>query len=642
MIQNFAGVNPGSDDRNDLIIRGGSPSEVLFMIDNFDIPNPNHFATQGATGGPISLVNTEFIESVQFMAGGFTAPYGQKLSGVVDINFREGNRDGYNAKIDLNFGGAGGYLEGPILNKKGSFMIGIHRSYLDFFESILDYDGVPIYSNIQGKVVYDIDSENKLELIFLAGTDKIDIRNDVEAEDFRIGRIDTTEYIDPTDFKSSQITAGLSLRTFWNKNLYSTLSISDSYYDFKTYSSMKSVSAFRNENDELEDETTIRNDLVYSNKSNESVVTVKNDWSLSLPGYGGLSFGSYYKFFTFDHNIDSRPFYDDRPDMYNEFPEEKSISQKQDLTAMTGSYINYMIHITDPLVFNIGARYDYMNVIKDGKLSPRFGLRYEANSKLALNAGIGRFYQAPEFINITGNVDNKNTLKLIGADHIIGGLEYLVGEGSKFTLDGYYKRYFNYPVVNEPGYEMITLANMGSEYGNAGSFKLISKGVGRVYGIDAMLQKKVTRNLYGLAGYSYSVIEHKAIDGVYRPGEYDNKHVINFVSGYRINKKHEISLKWRYAGGRPYTPFDIEKSTSLDTGVLDLERINELRYKAYSRVDLRYDSRDFYEKFTMISYVSIENLLDNKNILTSYWNNGKTRYTNQIGRFFVGGFSIEF
>lgn len=115
-----------NDERNDLIVRGGAPSEVLFQIDHFDVPNPNHFGTQGATGGPISLVNNEFIENVNFMASGFTAPYGHKLSGVMDIKFREGSREGMHGKFNFDFGGAGGFMEGPLNKGAGSYLIGCH------------------------------------------------------------------------------------------------------------------------------------------------------------------------------------------------------------------------------------------------------------------------------------------------------------------------------------------------------------------------------------------------------------------------------------------------------------------------------------------------------------------------------------
>jgi hypothetical protein len=186
MIQNFAGVNPTSDDRNDLVVRGGSPSEVLFNVDQIEIPNPNHFGTQGATGGPITMLNNEFIEEVTFMAGGFPADYGHKASGAMDIKLREGNRHGYNGKLDFSFAGAGGFFEGPLGSERGSFLVSFHRSYLDLFKDLLNYGGVPIYTNYQGKFAYDLTPIHHASLLLIGGNDRIDIEYEAEIEDFRI------------------------------------------------------------------------------------------------------------------------------------------------------------------------------------------------------------------------------------------------------------------------------------------------------------------------------------------------------------------------------------------------------------------------------------------------------------------------
>ncbi|MEJ2056130.1 MAG: TonB-dependent receptor, partial [Calditrichaceae bacterium] len=231
MLQNFAGVNLTSDDRNDLIIRGGSPTEVLYTVDQIEIPNPNHFGTQGATGGPITMLNNEFIDKVRFMSGAFNATYGHKLSGSMDIELREGNREGYNGKIDLGISGAGRFIEGPVNNGKGSFLFGVHRSYLDLFENMLDYGGIPVYSNAQGKAVYDFTNNQQFELLFIGGDDYIDMKHEIEIDDYSVGTIDTVTYSD-IDFRSRQFTLGVTLRSIWNKNFYTYLIASHSYNKF--------------------------------------------------------------------------------------------------------------------------------------------------------------------------------------------------------------------------------------------------------------------------------------------------------------------------------------------------------------------------------------------------------------------------
>lgn len=277
-------------------------------------------------------------------------------------------------------------------------------------------------------------------------------------------------------------------------------------------------------------------------------------------------------------------------------------------------------------------------------MAPRMGVSLKATHRLTLNAGAGRYFQMPELLNLTGHENNKKVLKEIGSDHLIAGFDYLLTEDTRLTGEVYHKNYFRYPVIATPGYEMVSMANVGADFGSDGSYELVSKGKGKVEGVDVMIQKKVVDHVWGLVSYSYSDIRHKALDDVYRAGKFDNKHVLNAVLGFRFNKGFEFSMKYRYAGGTPYTPYDEAASRKADTGVMDLTRINDNRYDAYQRLDIRLDQREFYKRFTLISYMSIENVFDQQNEINAHWDNRKNclAFNKQTGRYFVGGMSIEF
>jgi len=192
---------------------------------------------------------------------------------------------------------------------------------------------------------------------------------------------------------------------------------------------------------------------------------------------------------------------------------------------------------------------------------------------------------------------------------------------------------------------MISLANTGAAYGsNSAGNRLVSEGQGRATGFELMLQKKLAETVYGLASYSYSKIEHRALDRIYRRGAFDNRNVFNLVLGYRRNKSWEFSLKWRYAGGAPYTPFDRAASIATGEARLDLKRINTATYAPYHRLDLRLDHRDYFKKGTIVEYVSIENAYDRKNPWMHTWNKArqKTDFAYQTGLFIIGGISFEF
>lgn len=645
MLQNFAGVNFTSDDRNDLVIRGGSPAEVLFEIDNIEVPNPNHFGTQGATGGPISMINAEFIEDVQFMAGGFTASYGNKLSGVMAIGLREGDRQACHGKLDLNMAGAGGYFEGPIGDKRGSFLIGLHRSYLDLFKDLMNYGGVPIYSNIQGKIVFDLNKNHQITALWIGGDDKIEMDYETDADDFKINQTDTTEY-QKIDFRSRQLTAGATLRSFWSKDFYTLLSLSHSYNHFFTDVNALDVSGFHDSaENKILNETEINTKDMYDNISDEQISVIKLDGTWSLNRYDALTFGASANLSQFDYDI---VYYPSKPDELNSFgvkPTPFTVNFNQSITPKFGSYLNYKNRFKDRFVLNIGGRYDYFKLIDDGDFSPRISLLIDVTERLNIHAGIGRYFQNPEFIHIMLDPANKNNLTNIQCDHFIVGLNYLLNPGTRMTVEIYRKNYANYPVASDSGYSMISMANSGADYGiSGGANGMVSEGEGKATGIEFTLHQKLIDKFYGLVSYSYSDIQHKALDGVFHNGAFDNRNVFNLVMGYRQSKSWEYSLKWRYAGGRPYTPFDYAASIASGEGRYDLTRINSERYAPYHRLDLRFDHREFYKFGTIISYLSIENVYMRENQLSHYWNKAqnKTSFTHQIGLFVVGGVSVEF
>lgn len=643
MLQNLAGVNPSSDDRNDLIVRGGSPSEVLYQIDDIEIPNPNHFGTQGATGGPVSMVNNEFIENVSFMAGGFPADYAHKVSAVIDIRFREGNRREYNGKLDLNFAGAGGFVEGPLAGR-GSFLFGLHRSFLDIVEGNLNYGGVPIYSNLQGKLVYDLNANHQISMLWIGGDDRIDIEYELDKDDFKIGRRDTVDY-STTIFRSRQLTVGANLRSLWSKNFYTNLVLSHSFNHFYVDVNYFDVAATRvAAGNELQGQTELTDVDVFDNTSNESVSAMKflGNWFPSKSQT--LTFGADMNLYRFDHKMKFFPADPDEPDAYGQKSDGSEIYREQSLTPKTGAFINYKQRFWHRFVTNLGLRYDYFKLLDTQSLSPRFSLFYDVTERLTLQTGVGRYFQSPELVNISADPSNQQNLRDFRCDHYIAGLSYLLTPSTRLTVEVYHKQYDHYPVFAESGYEMLSLANFGANYGGIYLYQLAPEGKGQADGIELMLQKKLAEKLYGLVSGSYSVIKHQALDGILRNGAYDNRNVFNLVLGYRLTKSWEFSGKWRYAGGTPYTPFDRAASIAAGSGRLDLTRINAERLDAYHRLDLRFDHRTFYKSGTLVSYLSIENIYNRENMYSPYWSTAQqqTKFTHQTGIFVVGGVSFEF
>lgn len=643
MIQNLPGVSATTDDRNDLVIRGGSPSEVLFLIDNIEIPNPNHFGTQGATGGPISMVNNEFIESVNFMAGGFPAKFGNKLSGVLDIKFREPSDRSTSGKIDLNFAGAGGNLEGALKNERGSWLLAVHRSYLDFMESVLALGGVPIYSNFQGKLVYKLTDRTKLSLLGIGGIDRITIEPEPDIADYAPGETDSTDVAHVVN-RTNQYVLGANLATVWNRHVLSNFIVSHSYNKFYIDFNRLDKVVTRPQNGDKLDLVSLPagHHDVYDNSSVETTTDVKMNWTFLFGRKDALDFGAQAKFVAFDHQIAFLPF--DSLNIVGGRAEPTVVSFRQTTTPKLGVYASYSKKFSAQLHANLGLRYDYFSLLHTNDWSPRASLSYAADDRLTISAAAGLFHQSPEFVYITGDPSNKANLRSIRSAHYIFGVSYLLREATLFSLELYRKSYSHYPVASDPEFAFYSTANSGGSYGSVGSEALVSAGSGKATGFEVLLQKKLVSRLYGLASYSHSIIEHRALDGILRPGEFDNRHVVNLVVGYRLDKSHELSLKWRYAGGRPYTPFDVNASRAAGLGIFDVASINANRFTPYHRLDLRYDYRKYFRKFTLVTYFSVENVYHRKNEAAIFWNakRQETEFAYQTGFFPVGGFSLEF
>jgi hypothetical protein len=643
MLQNLPGVNPTSDDRNDLVIRGGSPTEVLFLMDRIEIPNPNHFGTQGATGGPISMINTEFVENMTFMSGGFTSEYGGRVSGAMDIRLREGNRFAFNGKADLYFGGAGGYLEGPLGKGRGSFLVGMHRSFLDFLTHVMNYGGTPIYSNTQGKVVYDLDSRNRVSFQWLGGDDRINIGYEVDKNDFTVGRPDTADY-QKIDFRSRQLTAGIHWRSFWADNFYTQVTLSHSYNRFFTDVNAVGIAA-ENAAGKLINRSRVYETGMYDNTSTENISIARLDAEWQTGGKGSLSFGGHVKLNRFNHDISYVPVHPDRPDVFGQKPLPIGIQFRQETTPKLGAYVNLKHRPFSRLTCNLGGRVDAFRLLGETSFSLRFNASYDVNERVEFHGGVGRYFQNPEFIFITSDLSNRRNLKDIQCDHFIAGMNFLLSPSMRLTLEVFRKNYDQYPVSADSGYEMISTANTGSEYGSNGySGRLKSLGRGKAAGVELLVHKKMSDRVYGLASYSHSVVRHKALDNVYRDGAFDNRNVFSLVFGWRKSRSWEFSAKWRYAGGTPYTPYDREASIAVNEGRLDLSRVNESRFPDYHRLDLRVDHREYYRKGSLVEYFSIENVYGRQNVLNGYWNRGRQKmdFNYQTGFFIIGGVSYEF
>jgi hypothetical protein len=582
-----------NDQSNSIIVRGGSPVENGFFIDNIEIPNINHFPEQGSTGGPIGLVNVDFIRDVRFSSGGFSAKYGDRLSSIMDLSFREGDRDRFNGQLDLNFGGFGGIFEGPVFGKKGSLLFSARRSFLDLLVEAIGTGVAPRYSDYQGKLIYDINPKHQITALGVLGVDRIG-QTKAQAEDFELQVYGFSNI--------SEGTAGANWRALWNKNGYSNTSL--------TWTSTR----FRY------DYIDTRSDvLLLRNRSLERTLKLRNVNYFRLNPAHSLEFGFEMKRLMPEYD---NYFADFTSALGDTVPSLTMNQNPQSNTA--GVFLNHIFKPSGRFSTNLGLRADYYTYSKNRYLSPRFSFSWRFSERTALNGSTGIFIQNLPLILLMQTGAFKN-LKDPKAVHYVLGIEHLITESTRLTIEAYQKDYSHFPV--DPAQPSLFV--MDEMFYRFGFFfnheRLTDGGKAQSRGIEVMVQKRLAERFYGLASASYFRTRYCGVDGVWRNRIFDNRVIFSIEGGYKPNRKWEFSLRWIYAGGAPYTPFDVEKSRTIKREVLDENRINQSWYPDYHSLNIRFDRRFNFYRTNLIFYFSIWNAYNRKNVANYCWNEFKNQ-----------------
>jgi hypothetical protein len=615
MVQIMPGVSPANDQRNDLIVRGGSPSENLTMIDGIEIPNVNHFPTQGSSSGPIGMINVKFIDDVNFSTGGFSARYGDKLSSVMDIKFREGYRKRFLSDINLSTAGFGGIFEGPLFTQKGSFIFSARKSYLNLIKGAIRLAAVPDYWDFNLKAVYDIDKNTRLSLVGIGGLDKISFEGESPeiSDDNPYGKAKGDQ---------QQFTAGLNFKKLFKKGYWqNVLGNSTAFLNYTNSDLRTDILKFKYNS--YESDFNFKSELFYQlNKSNNLIVGVS---------------GRYIKFKNETYyQADTTNFGDPLP--------ETNISVKDNYNKAS-AFAQYTLKLAgNKVIINAGARFDYFSGIKKNTaVSPRIGVSYSLLPTTTISASTGLYYQSPEYIWLAADPRNVN-LKYIKAIHYVAGIEHLFTPELRLSIEAYYKDYSNYPVSTLiPTYVLIS---GGTENGpNLMYGEAVSEGKGFSRGIDFSLHKKLTGNgFYGMINYSLSESKVTGLVGGEKPGSFDYRHNLTIIAGYQLSNDWLVGLKFRYTTGRPYTPYDIALSTYAGRGVSDFNNFNGARFKDYNRLDLRVDKKWNFKGLSIVTYFELQNVFNTENVYQYFWNEYKnTQGTIYQWKFLpVGGFSVQF
>ncbi|MCB0743962.1 MAG: TonB-dependent receptor, partial [Ignavibacteriae bacterium] len=586
--------------------------ENSFYIDNIEIPNINHFPVEGSSDGPIGILNVDFIEDVNFYSGGFSSIYGDKLSSIMEITFREGAKDNIQPQINLSMQGFGAAIEGPI-SKKGSYMVSGNMSYLDLILDPKETGGaIPRYGDAQAKVVYNFNENNKLTFLEVLSIDQInlDYENALKTKLTNVfGRTDGVTNV-----------AGLNWQYIWGKSGYSNTSLSHTYFGYKRdYSETKS-----------------KNHL-FTNNSQENTLKLRNVNYYKLDDNNKFEFGfeTKYNFSNFD------VLYEAWEDHYGNATPRLYVDNKIN-SVKSGIFAQHRMKISERLKLEYGGRIDYFQYNDHITFSPRLSLAYEFKNRITLSGSAGIFTQEiPE--NFLVQNDKFKDLSTPTSNHFILGISKMLGETTRLSLEGYYKTYNNFPIdPTQPNVFLFDQSMIDGLFLNHEN--LVDNGEAFSRGIELMIQKKLAADFYGLVSASYSKTRYKDLNNDWHDRIYDNQFNFTFEGGYIPNNEWEFKLRWIYAGGAPYTPFDIVKSTELNRGIWDTENINSKRLPDYHSLNVRVDKRFYFSSTSLIVYLSVWNAYGRENIAFYQWDEkeNKLDYQTQWSTLPVLGIEYKF
>jgi outer membrane receptor protein involved in Fe transport len=633
-VQSLPGVVIGSNDfRNDIIVRGGSPLENLFLVDNVEVPNINTFANFASAGGTVSILDTAMIRDVTFLTGGYPAPYANRTSSVLQIAQRDGDRERLRGTATLGFAGAGGVLEGPLGGGRGSWITSVRRSFLDFFTKDVGFGGVPVLYTVNSRATYDLGPRDRLWAVNVAGVDRIRLGlTDDRPPDTEVFNFDIR-------YQGWRTATGLNWQHLFGGRGVGLLGVTHS--EARVDSTVKDLARDGAPPIGIPAEVVIAaSPLVFEEHSREGESTLKYDLTTSLPRLGTLQAGGSVKRFDISYDTAS-PLGDDSP--YSATRGVNAFALARGLQAWQyGAYAQWSRDLTPRLNLTAGARLDAYRYLEQRRLSPRAGVSYRLADRLTASASYGRYAQQPPFLFVAAFPENR-ALAPIEADHYVGGVAYTPAPTVRVSVEAYRKNYRDYPVATQ--FPSLSLANLGDTFNvRALLFPLTSAGAGQAYGVELSAERRRTERWYGVANLALSRTRHAGLDGVLRPGSFDYPVVLNVTAGRRLGSRWDAAMKFSYLGGRPYTPFDERQSRAQDRGILDLTRVNDVRAPAYVRLDLRIDRTITIGGSSAVIFAGAQNITNRRNFAGYTWNRrtNAADFTTQLGLFPLAGLEWKF
>jgi len=603
VIQSLPGVGGGVGGggfRNDIIIRGGAPSENVYYLDGIEIPVINHFGTQGSGGGPQGILNANFIEEVKVNTSAFDARYDNTLSSVLQFKQKSGNNYKTQGNVILSATELAVTLDGP-LSKKTTYLASIRRSYLQLLFQAIDLPIRPNYWDYQFKSTTRINDKTTLSFLGIGAIDEFKFAAPKEVSAEKLYVINSNPLINQWNYTVGGSLRKLTSNGYWNLAL-SRNTLNNNAEKFED-----------NDNPSEATRTLLTDSRETENKLRFDASTTNNGWK--------ISYGSSLQYVDFNNsffNVYRKALKDNNG---NIIQPATTISTNQNVDFIKyGAFLQVSKKVfNERMALSAGTRIDGNSLDNSNQnpfkqFSPRFSLSYVLTSKTNLNASIGKYFKLPAYTQLAFQNNSlpafpaTNPGQYIQSTHYVAGIEHLPSNTLRFTIEGFYKKYSNYPVSLIDG---VSLANKGTDFGSIGNEPISQLGQGKAYGIEFFMQKKLTKRFFGILAYTFYHSKFTNVSGKYIPASWDNRHLMSITWGYKFKRNWELGLKFRYQGAAPYTPFDLNASKlnylTLGTGIFDNSRYNSLRLKPFNASDVRIDKKWNFSKFTLDLYLDVTN-----------------------------------
>jgi outer membrane receptor protein involved in Fe transport len=590
-IKTLPGVSPKVSFGYNLIVRGGASNENKFYLDGIEIPSITHFTVQGTSGGPNGLLNVLMLENASLHSSAFPAYAGNALSSVMSFHQREGRKDRFGGSFSLGATDWGFLLEGP-MGKKSSFLFSARESYTQHLLKAIGVPVIPFYADVQYKQVIHFNPKNELTLTGVAGYDKYTLNLGAEPTE---SLLYNTGYI--PEGKQVVYAAGAVYKHYLENSFYTVVLSRNHFYNYAE----KFIDNSLMEQDRLFD---------YTSKESENKLRIehklyrdKQEWNY------GISMESDQVDIQ-EYSLTSRA--------ANSIDEVNFHSMMDFVRyGAFGSFSQRLVE--DKLSFYAGLRLDgntYSDLMKNPlkQLSPRVSLSWQFKKAWQLSGNAGRYFQVPPYILMAfsenNDFTNRDELKYMRSDHLGLGMEHTTSNGYRLKLEGFYKKYKDYPFLKT---DSISYANANANFVLVGDQPADASSEGRAYGVEFQIKQKYRKSWSWSLAYSFVVSQFEDKNGKLASSSWDNRHFGTVVVGKTFGKNWQVGMKWSLAGGNPYTAYDQATSGLRSVwdvnyrGIQDYSNLNQEKLPAFHQLDIRIDKQFNFKRWSLSVFMDVQN-----------------------------------